>query len=82
MYNYTKNEKWLKRALYYGMVSLDITKMKEISRYNGVNRFVVGTPDYPYSLMEGTAGDLHFYADLIDPENAYFPGYELWLKLI
>ena len=64
------------------MIGLDPTKMKLIAKYKGVKRFVMGTPDYPYSLMEGTAGDLHFYADLIDPENAYFPGYEIWFKLI
>lgn len=51
--------------------------MKEIENYKGSGRKHKNVPDTPYSLMEGIAGDIHFYADLFDPKNAYFPGYEL-----
>lgn len=34
-------------------------------------------PDAPFSLFEGLAGTIYFLADLLDPANAKFPGFEI-----
>ncbi|XP_061185520.1 lanC-like protein 2, partial [Saccostrea echinata] len=34
-------------------------------------------PDNPYSLFEGMAGATYFLSDILNPENAYFPAFEL-----
>jgi hypothetical protein len=61
-------------------VKNDKKKMHIISNYEHYDRFEKGLTDYPYSLMMGLAGDLHFEADLLDLKpnfNAAFPGYEI-----
>ncbi|XP_041365618.1 lanC-like protein 2 isoform X2 [Gigantopelta aegis] len=35
------------------------------------------TPDRPFSLFEGMAGTIYFLADLLDPQHAQFPAFEL-----
>ncbi|OTF70175.1 lanC-like protein 2-like protein [Euroglyphus maynei] len=35
------------------------------------------TPDRPYSLMEGMAGTLYFFLDIINPFEARFPAFQL-----
>jgi hypothetical protein len=35
-----------------------------------------GTPDYPYSLMEGKAGVLYAYVAMQRPDQSSFPGYD------
>jgi len=43
------------------------------------SRVVVGTPDHPWSLMEGVAGEIYFLAALIHPQDlevARFPAYD------
>jgi lantibiotic modifying enzyme len=35
------------------------------------------TPDRPYSLFEGLAGTIYFLVDLLDPQNAKFPAFQL-----
>ena len=44
-----------------------------------MGRKVKGVPDEPYSLMEGSAGDITFYADIVrnDINLSRFPGYEI-----
>jgi hypothetical protein len=66
MFNYTKNEKWLKRALLYGAVPCYKNMMQTIQNYTGCRRKNGNMPDTPYSLMEGISGDIYFYADLFD----------------
>ncbi|XP_028381499.1 lanC-like protein 2 [Phyllostomus discolor] len=34
-------------------------------------------PDRPYSLFEGMAGAIHFLSDVLEPETARFPAFEL-----
>ncbi|KAI6659020.1 LanC-like protein 2 [Oopsacas minuta] len=36
-----------------------------------------GTPDNPFSLFEGLAGELYFLADMIDPMKSAFPCFEI-----
>jgi lantibiotic modifying enzyme len=47
-----------------------------IGSYVDPQRFKVGVPDTPYSLMEGAAGIVCFYCDLLYPDEASFPGYD------
>ena len=61
----------------FGAIASDKEAMKHIESYRGSGRKHKNVPDAPYSLQEGIAGDICFYADLFDPMNAYFPGYEL-----
>ena len=37
-------------------------------------------PDSPYSLYEGWAGTVCFLADLLQPENAEFPFFNVFLE--
>ncbi len=66
MFNYTKDEKWLKRAMLFGIVPCYKNMMQQIQNYTGAGRKSGNVPDCPYSLMEGISGDIHFYADLFD----------------
>ena len=77
MYRYSKEKTWWKRALLFGCVQREKDLMKQIKTYTKVRRKVQGVPDFPFSLQLGLAGDIYFYADLFDPLNACYPGYEL-----
>ena len=78
IYRFTKDEKWLDRALIFARLSFN-PKVSEITKSRRLGRKVKGVPDEPYSLMEGSAGDIVFYADIIrsDIELSRFPGYEI-----
>jgi len=36
------------------------------------------TPDCPYSLYEGLAGTVCFYTDLLQPDKAAFPFFDVF----
>lgn len=37
-----------------------------------------GLPEYPYSLMEGLAGEIYFLCDILSPDlEVRFPGFEI-----
>jgi len=40
------------------------------------------TPDYPYSLYEGTAGTVCFIADLLDPDHSTFPFFNVFYNYV
>lgn len=63
------------RAYQFALVKNDKNIMKTISSYDPGNRLVKGTPDYPYSLMLGLAGDLCYYLDILDPESAKYANF-------
>lgn len=65
LYNLTKDCKYLYYANKFGEWCLDYGK-------HGCR-----TPDSPFSLFEGLAGTTHFMADLLEPENAHFPAFQL-----
>ena len=80
LYNFTKDEKWLKRAYVFAVCrSLDDRIEPIVNGYDSGNRFAVGKGDHPYSLMEGLAGHLCLLMDLDkrNIENAKFPGLEI-----
>lgn len=51
--------------------------MKVINTYDHHDRFVVGSPDYPFSYMMGLAGDIAFNIDCIQPQHSFFFGFEV-----
>lgn len=80
LYKLTKEENWLKKAYVFAVSnSLDDRIQHIVSGYDSGNRFLVGKPDHPFSLMEGLAGHLCLLIDL-DRQNigeAKFPGLEI-----
>lgn len=65
LYLGTKDPKYLYRALKFAEWCCDFGKHK------------CRTPDTPFSLFEGLAGTLYFLLDILSPENAKFPGFQL-----
>ena len=65
LFKTTRDAKWLHRAMKFAEFCMDYGSH--------------GCPsaDRPYSLFEGLAGTIYFLFDLVDPDNAGFPGYEL-----
>ena len=80
LYNFTKEQKWLKRAYVFAICrALDDRIEPIVNGYDSNVRFVVGKADHPFSLMEGLAGHLCLLMDL-DKRNvgtAKFPGLEI-----
>ena len=85
LYQFTKEELYLKECLAVANATFDSEIQKKISKFVDPQRRVVGKPDYPYSLMEGDGGLLIMYYDLISLINGdddcmvkVFPGYEIY----
>ena len=71
LFRLTKEDQYLYRA-------------QKFSEFVQTEEFQQGarTPDSPYSLYEGLAGTVCFYADLLNPSTAAFPFFEVfsWFK--
>lgn len=67
LYRLTKEDEYLYRA-------------QKFSEFMQTKEFQTGarTPDSPYSLYEGLAGTVCFYADLLNPTLASFPFFEVF----
>ncbi|XP_056008000.1 glutathione S-transferase LANCL1-like [Ostrea edulis] len=65
MYNLTGEKLYLHRAIKFAEWCCDYGKHD--------CRF----PDTPYSLFEGMAGTVYFMSDILNPENAGFPAFEI-----
>lgn len=67
LYRLTKEDEYLYRA-------------QKFSEFMQTKEFQTGarTPDSPYSLYEGLAGTVCFYADLLNPSLASFPFFEVF----
>lgn len=67
LYRLTKADEYLYRA-------------QKFSEFMQTKEFQTGarTPDSPYSLYEGLAGTVCFYADLLNPSSASFPFFEVF----
>jgi len=77
LYRVTSAEKWLWRALKFAEAIDAPFVQDEVARWSDPQRRAVGVPDSPYSLMEGLGGTLCFLVQVLRPETARFPGYEL-----
>ncbi|XP_052029773.1 lanC-like protein 2 [Apodemus sylvaticus] len=65
LYHLTQDKKYLYRACKFAEWCLDY----------GAHGCRI--PDRPYSLFEGMAGAVHFLSDILAPETARFPAFEL-----
>jgi lantibiotic modifying enzyme len=65
LYRLSGHAVWLRRAEQFALFAAD--KWQDL----------LSLPDAPLSLYEGAAGMVSLWADLLDPDSARFPGYEL-----
>ena len=77
MYRATGDPRYLHYAWEFCRATWDPRVLQPIAAAPDRQRKVPGVPDAPYSLMEGTAGVICFYADMLRPEASAFPAYEL-----
>ena len=76
LYRMTHGERDLYRALRMCEATWCERCLHTISESADPQRYRVGVPDFPYSLMEGNAGVLATYVALQRPGRSSFPGYE------
>jgi hypothetical protein len=50
--------------------------LETIAQTPDPQRYAVGVPNYPDSLMEGKAGVLYTYVSIQRPDQSSFPGYD------
>jgi len=72
----TNGNKWRIRAHQFASLSFSESILKKVKEAPDTQRKVKGVPDKPYSLLEGIAGDVISYSDVIAGKGK-FPGYEL-----
>ena len=78
LYRSLGEEVWRKRALALAYWSLlDPEVLMKVAAYDDPMRLSTGKPDTPYSLMEGQAGALCMWQDVLSPSTSALPGYEL-----
>ena len=78
LYRATSQPAWLHRAIAMAYWSLlDPAVVAACAAYDDPMRLRIGSPDTPYSLMEGQAGALCLWHDVLHPEASALPGYEL-----
>ena len=76
MHRYTGADEYLYAAYKFAeAVEKDEIK-REVTAFVDPQRFKVGVPDFPYSLMEGLGGTICFFCDLLHSKMAAFPGYD------
>eukprot|EP00667_Euglena_gracilis_P011449 EG_transcript_11704 len=77
LYRYTHQEKYLYYAWCFCQSTWDPGVLQAIAATRDPQRRMQGVPDAPFSLMEGLAGLICFYADLLAPDGSAFPAFEL-----
>ncbi len=75
LYKETRHDEYYYKALQMAECIFNEEIKKMVETYIDRQRYRVGVPDLPYSLMEGLAGTVCFFCDLLHPEQAAFPGY-------
>lgn len=77
LYRATREDRYLFYAQQFYQLATTPEYAQSIATYDDSQRRVQGVPDSPFSLMEGSAGEVCFLVDLIFPDTSNFPGYEL-----
>ena len=77
LYQSLGDEIYLKECYCFAKATYDTYIQDKVKECVDPQRKVKGTPDTPYSLMEGMGGTLCFYYDLLSG-NMCFPGYEIF----
>lgn len=75
IYKLTKEKTYIVKSLYIALCAIDEEVQKSVLKQPDQQRKVPGVSDSPYSLMEGNAGTLTLYCDLVSG-NVVFPGFE------
>lgn len=70
LYRLTKNEEMLKRAKLFAcfLLGRGVKLIRKKKMHKG---------DHPFSLFEGVGGMSYLFFDMMNPDEARFPGYEL-----
>ena len=76
LYRETQNEEYLYKTLMMAQCVWNEDIQEQIRVQSDPQRFKIGEPNHPYSLMEGLGGAICFFADLLKPETAAFPGWD------
>ena len=77
LYKITNDYKWKIRSLYFALATFDKEIQSICYDTNDEGRIMKGISDTPYSLMEGQAGLIVFYSDILN-DSVRFPGLELY----
>lgn len=75
MYCYRGDERFYYSAMKMAEFMWSDEAKRAVAAWVDPRRHSKGEPDSPFSLMEGLAGTICFYCDLLHPENSAFPGY-------
>ena len=76
LYKKTGQDEYYYKALQMAECVWSEEVKKEVMVFVDPQRYKVGIPDCPYSLMEGLAGTICFFCDVLYPKQAAFPGYD------
>jgi hypothetical protein len=77
LFSITNNEIYKNEAFCFAKATYDNYVQDKVKLYEDPQRYMIGIPDTPFSLMEGMGGTLCFYYDLLSG-NMCFPGYEIF----
>jgi hypothetical protein len=77
LWRLTGDETHLCRAMGFASMLYNSDLLAAAADYHDPQRAVVGVPDSPCSLMEGTAGVICFLLDMLSPATARFPAWEV-----
>ncbi|KRX05172.1 hypothetical protein PPERSA_06806 [Pseudocohnilembus persalinus] len=77
LYKATNNQEWMNKAKLFGQIWEIKQYMDYINNYELEDRYVVGKPDYPFSMFQGIVGDILYLIDLQQPKQFQFLGYTL-----
>lgn len=75
VYKLTSDSIWQLKSLAMACYAIDENVKEAVKKQPDKQRKIQGVPDSPFSLMEGVAGELTLYSDLV-MKNAIFPGFE------
>jgi hypothetical protein len=76
IYSITNDKEWLNKSLCFAYATIDLDIQEIVSKYDDPQRYKIGVPDTPYSLMEGNGGAIVLYSDILS-QNMKFPGFEI-----
>jgi lantibiotic modifying enzyme len=78
LFNTTGEQVWLNKAIKFAeTIAFDTNFHEIVQNYDDPQRYQVGVPDHPFSLMEGAAGTICYLIDCLNPLSALFPAYDI-----
>jgi rhamnogalacturonyl hydrolase YesR len=78
IYKLTGDTLWKQRMFCFLYATVDENVQSHVKEYIDPQRYLKGVPDAPYSLMEGLAGQLCLYYDILSgDEFIKYPGFQI-----